>query len=41
MTGRLHAWLRQAHSDLALAVARAVVGFADQQLGELGGPPTT
>jgi HEPN domain-containing protein len=62
MTGRLHAWLRQAHSDLAmatyasqggfhaqacyhrllaaLAVARAVVGFADQQLGELDGPPT-
>ena len=41
MTGRLHAWLRQAHSDkavllaLALEVARAVVGLADQQLGEL------
>jgi hypothetical protein len=26
---------------LALQVARAVVGFADQQLGELNGPPTT
>ena len=26
---------------LALAVARAVVGFADQQLGELAGPQTT
>ena len=65
MTGRLHAWLRQAHSDLAmaayaseggfhaqacyhrllaalaLAVARAVVGFADQQLWGLDGrkPP--
>jgi hypothetical protein len=38
MTGRLHAWLRQAHSDLALAVARAVVVFADQQLGGLDGP---
>ena len=37
----LHAWLRQALSDLALEVARAVVGFADQQLGELDGPPTT
>lgn len=67
MTGRLHAWLRQAHSDLAMAahasaggfhaqacyhgsqaaekalkalllaldMARAVVGFADQQLAEL------
>jgi hypothetical protein len=31
MTGHLHAWLRQAFSDLAMAVARAVVGFADQQ----------
>jgi hypothetical protein len=41
MTGRLHAWLRQALSDLAMAVARALVGFADQQLGELDGPPTT
>jgi len=26
---------------LALAVARAVVGFADQQLGELDGPQAT
>jgi hypothetical protein len=26
---------------VALAVARVVVGFADQQLGELDGPPTT
>ena len=26
---------------LALQVARAVVGFADQQLGGLNGPPTT
>jgi len=73
MTRRLHAWLRQAHSDLtmaayasqggfhaqacyhcsqaaekalkamllALAVARAVVDFADQQLGELDGPQCT
>ncbi|MFO0137168.1 MAG: HEPN domain-containing protein [Cyanobacteriota bacterium] len=90
MTRRLHAWLRQAHSDLAmaayasqggfhaqacyhcsqaaekalkamllaldqeperthsierlvlaLAVARAVVGFADQQLGKLDGPQCT
>jgi len=26
---------------LALAVARAVVGFADQQFGELAGPQAT
>jgi hypothetical protein len=26
---------------LALAVARAVVGFADQQLGELDGPESS
>lgn len=73
MTRRLHAWLRQAHSDLAmaayasqggfhaqacyhcsqaaekalkamlqaLAVASAVMDFADQQLGDLAGPQTT
>jgi len=41
MTSRLHAWLRQAHSDLALAVTRAVVYFADQQLGKLDGPQCT
>ncbi len=73
MTGRLHDWLRQAHSDLAmaayasdggfhaqacyhcsqaaekalkalllaLAVARAVVGFADQQPGGLDQPESS
>ena len=31
----------QRDGALALAVARAVVGFADQQLGELDGPQAT
>jgi HEPN domain-containing protein len=30
MTGRLHAWLRQAHSDLAMAVYASAGGFLAQ-----------
>ena len=30
MTGRLHAWLRQAHSDLAMAVYASAGGFLPQ-----------
>lgn len=30
MTGRLHAWLRQAHSDLAMAAYASAGGFHAQ-----------